>query len=185
MKIAITGPESSGKTVLAIQLAAHFETIYTPEFARFWLQEFGPSYDLESLHTMILGQRSWEENSERFTFSPQSGGCEELLYFTDSDPTVFEVWMNVRFGVSSRLVEEWFNEKPADLTLLCHPDLHWTYDPLRENRSDRYDLFTRYKASLESRRVRFAEIRGVGSERLNCAIESVDAYRKGRYRDPY
>ncbi len=180
MKIAITGPESSGKTALAIQLAAHYGTVYTPEFARFWLQEHGPSYELKDMDTMILGQRSWESSSAFFSVSPQSGGCEHDLFFTDSDPTVFEVWMNVRFGRISPRIDEWLIEKPADLTLLCHPDLDWSFDPLRENRSDRHDLFHQYKASLEKRGGLYTEIQGHGRERLMCAIDAVDEHRKGR-----
>ena len=37
IKIGITGPESTGKTWLAEQLAAYFKTDYTPEYAREYL----------------------------------------------------------------------------------------------------------------------------------------------------
>ena len=39
IKIAIYGPESTGKTTLARQLAAHYNTVWAPEFARDYLQE--------------------------------------------------------------------------------------------------------------------------------------------------
>lgn len=39
IKIAIYGPESTGKTTLAKQLATHFNTVWAPEFARDYLQE--------------------------------------------------------------------------------------------------------------------------------------------------
>jgi nicotinamide riboside kinase len=39
IKVAIYGPESTGKTTLASQLAAHFSTVWTPEFARDYLQK--------------------------------------------------------------------------------------------------------------------------------------------------
>lgn len=177
MKIAITGPESSGKTKLAIQLASHFSTVYTPEYARFWLQEHGPTYDLAAMDEMIRGQQLWEKRSALILSSPQSGGCEPLLYFTDSDATVFEVWMTVRFGCSSPLIDEWFDKSPAELTLLCHPDLNWSYDPLRENQLDRYRLFEQYKEVLNHRKVTYAEIKGLGNERVKCAIKAVHEIR--------
>ena len=34
LKIALYGPESTGKTTLAKQLAEHYKTEWTPEFAR-------------------------------------------------------------------------------------------------------------------------------------------------------
>ncbi|HRA73792.1 MAG TPA: ATP-binding protein, partial [Flavobacterium sp.] len=39
LKIALFGPESTGKTTLATQLAEHFKTAWVPEFARDYLQE--------------------------------------------------------------------------------------------------------------------------------------------------
>jgi len=39
IKIAMYGPESTGKTTLASQLANEFNTIWIPEFARDYLQE--------------------------------------------------------------------------------------------------------------------------------------------------
>jgi GTPase SAR1 family protein len=39
IKIALFGPESTGKTTLATQLADYFETAWVPEFARDYLQE--------------------------------------------------------------------------------------------------------------------------------------------------
>jgi len=39
IKIAIFGPESTGKTTLATQLAEYYKTVWVPEFARDYLQE--------------------------------------------------------------------------------------------------------------------------------------------------
>ena len=39
IKIAIYGPESTGKTTLSKQLADYFKTEWAPEFARDYLQE--------------------------------------------------------------------------------------------------------------------------------------------------
>ena len=39
IKITLYGPESTGKTTLAKQLAEHYQTVWTPEFARDFLQE--------------------------------------------------------------------------------------------------------------------------------------------------
>ena len=39
IKIALYGPECTGKTTLAKQLAEHFNTVWIPEFARDYLQQ--------------------------------------------------------------------------------------------------------------------------------------------------
>nr|WP_317045233.1 ATP-binding protein [Formosa algae] len=46
LKIVLFGPESTGKTVLAKQLAAHYNTVFVPEYSR--------TYALEKLKKMKL-----------------------------------------------------------------------------------------------------------------------------------
>jgi nicotinamide riboside kinase len=36
-KIVVLGPESTGKSTLCAALAAHYQTIWTPEYARAYL----------------------------------------------------------------------------------------------------------------------------------------------------
>ena len=37
LKVAITGPESTGKSLIAQQLADHYTTVWVPEYARIHL----------------------------------------------------------------------------------------------------------------------------------------------------
>ena len=39
VKVVLFGPESTGKTTLAKQLAAHYKTAWVPEYARQYLQD--------------------------------------------------------------------------------------------------------------------------------------------------
>ena len=39
LKVVLFGPESTGKTTLARQLANHFDTLWVPEYMREYLQE--------------------------------------------------------------------------------------------------------------------------------------------------
>jgi len=39
LRVVLYGPESTGKTTLAKALAAHYRTLWVPEFARSYLQE--------------------------------------------------------------------------------------------------------------------------------------------------
>ena len=43
-KIAITGPESTGKSTLAEKLAKHFEVDFIPEYSRTYLENFEGHY---------------------------------------------------------------------------------------------------------------------------------------------
>ena len=66
LKIALFGPESTGKTTLASQLAAHYDTVWTPEFARDYLQGKWNKYqqicDPEDLLPIAFGQTKLEND---------------------------------------------------------------------------------------------------------------------------
>src|SRR6187402_2685972 len=77
IKIAIFGPESTGKTTLANQLADHYNTVWTPEFARNYLQEkfddAGIVCQPEDMMPIAIGQTALENDmllkAEKFLFS--------------------------------------------------------------------------------------------------------------------
>jgi len=54
--ITIVGPESSGKTTLARQLAAHYGCPWVPEYAREYLESLGGMYEELDLEAIAQGQ---------------------------------------------------------------------------------------------------------------------------------
>ena len=62
-KIVIIGPESTGKSTLCEQLAAHYKTIWCAEYAREYLLEHGTNYSFDDLLTIAKGQLSLEHQT--------------------------------------------------------------------------------------------------------------------------
>ena len=60
-KIVIIGPESTGKSTLCEQLAAHYHTIWVKEYAREYLLQNGTEYSFETLLDIAKGQVAGEE----------------------------------------------------------------------------------------------------------------------------
>ncbi|HSN61005.1 MAG TPA: ATP-binding protein [Ferruginibacter sp.] len=60
-KIVIIGPESTGKSTLSRQLAAHYNTRWCPEYAREFLLKNGTDYSFDDLLVIAKGQLSLEE----------------------------------------------------------------------------------------------------------------------------
>lgn len=169
INIALSGPESSGKTALAIHLAVHFKTYYVPEFARTYLEQTGRPYNRIDLRAIIKGQLSWwSGNALRL---PADG-----LRFWDGDPAILRVWEDERFKMKSPEIEAFIYNTPPDLTLLCAPDLPWTYDPLRENPEDRQRLFERYQALLEHWELPYIIVTGTSTDRTQVAIQAVEQW---------
>lgn len=156
IRIAITGPESSGKTTLAKALAKRFGTIFTPEFARYYLGQLDRPYAYDDLERIARGQLQWQQ---------RDAGRAKALLFCDTDLVVIKVWSDVRFGCTDPRIIRQLEQNPFDLTLLCHPDIPWEYDPLRENPLDRQELLSLYLQELNRFQIPFIEIRGNDPDR--------------------
>lgn len=151
LKIAVTGPESSGKTTLASALATAFDTVYTPEFARTYLEETGGHYTFEDLTAIAKGQLAWEN---------RDAALANGFHFCDTDLIVLKVWSTFRFGKADPFLLEQLAQKRYHIALLCRPDIPWAFDPLRENPDDRTQLLSLYREELTYWNIPFIEIYG-------------------------
>lgn len=62
-KIVVIGPESTGKSTLCKQLAAHYQTLWVPEYAREFLITHGTKYSYDDLLLIAKGQVALEEEA--------------------------------------------------------------------------------------------------------------------------
>lgn len=166
-KIAITGPESTGKSVLAEQLASRYQTYWVPEFARTYLETLGRPYREEDILTIAQGQLRQEE-------SVLSDASDYL--FCDTEFLVTKIWSLVRYGRCDSWIDEQFFNHRYDLYLLCDIDLPWEYDPLREHPDRRKFLYDYYRRELTDAKFPFAVVRGCGPDRLNQAIHIIETF---------
>jgi len=163
-KIAITGPESTGKSSLAESLSLRFAAAWVSEYARVYLKKLDGAYTFDDITLIAKGQAASEDLL--------SSGHSPFL-FCDSDMLVCKVWQEYKYGFCDPWVEKAFQERHYDLFLLCNTDLPWVYDPLREHPARRGELFSLYLQALESYNKPFIIISGQGTERLNMAIDKI------------
>ncbi len=164
-RIAITGPESTGKSKLAAWLAGHYQALWVPEYARQYLEKNGPDYTPEDIVAIARGQLANEnaatENASR-------------VLFCDTDLLVTKIWCEVVFGFCPEWIEKQFHAHRYDLYLLCYPDIPWEPDPLRENPNDRKELFGLYLKILEENNLPFRIIKELGLVRFKNARTFVE-----------
>jgi NadR type nicotinamide-nucleotide adenylyltransferase len=165
IKIAITGPESSGKTTLAKQLSEVFSAHYIPEFARQYLEENGLDYDQFDLDEIAEGQHDLVVNSQN------------LMNIVDSDYVVLKIWSEQKYGFASSLINELVSENHFDLHVLCAPDIPWENDPMRENPNDRHDLFEKYLNVLNAFKKDYIIVSGSEDERLKKSSAAIRALK--------
>ncbi len=165
VKVVIIGPESTGKTTLAKQLAAHFHTKWVPEYAREYLDRLGRSYREEDLVEIAKGQLVTENRIAK--------SCAQLM-ICDTDFLVLKVWSDYKFGRCDPYIENQLIQNPCKLYLLSGVDVPWQFDPQRENPTDRSHLYALYLKELKALQTPFQEISGSPKERFTAAIEAID-----------
>lgn len=168
-KIVVLGPESTGKSTLCQQLAAHYNTLWCPEYAREYLLKNGMDYSFDDLLTIAKGQLALEEKTV-------NNAQDKPLVFIDTDMYVMKVWCEFVFEKCHRFILDRIVERKYDLYLLCNIDLPWVKDELREypDLESRQKLYHIYKDIMINQSVPWAEISGGYDERLAAAIKVVD-----------
>lgn len=158
LKIAFTGPESTGKTSLSMLVAETFDGVYIPEYSRSFLEKTNGFYEEQDLVTIALGQ------------------CEALqnvlitgnhLLVSDTDMTVMKVWSQFKYGRVSPMIEQLYQEESFDHLFLCDTDIPWEEDPLREHPESREELFALYLEMIQTKTKNFTIVKGSLEERLN------------------
>jgi nicotinamide riboside kinase len=163
-KIAITGPESTGKSSICEALQLHFGGLVVPEFAREFLSKKSDRYTFEDVEFMAREQFKREQSA----FEAQ----HEFL-FCDTDLLVMRIWMEHVFGKCPQWIIEESQGKQYDFTLLMDIDLPWEDDPLREHPHQREVLFQKYLEVLQQSNRPFAIVRGNGADRIQNAIHLI------------
>lgn len=171
-RVAIIGPESSGKSWLTSKLAAYYSTNMVGEYAREFFRERKFKYTLEDLVTIAKAQVKSEENI---------AATSEGIMFCDTDMIVMKIWAKEVFNTVPDWIEKQEKEKHYDLYLLCYPDLKWEPDPLRSNPHNRQYIYNLFVKELEQNNRNFRVVKGAGELRLKNAINFVDELlRDGR-----
>jgi len=173
VRVAVVGPESSGKSTLSADLAARFGTLFVPEASRLYYDAKGVVYEIGDILPIARAQKASEEEA-----APSARG----LLFLDTDLLTITVWSHVLYGDCPKEAESLAAGQRVDLTLLLRPDLPWTFDPQRchPDLAQREDFFERLRSGLLGLGRRFAIVSGEGPARLAAASTAVDALLAGR-----
>ena len=178
-KIVIIGPESTGKSTLCEQLAAHYNTIWVKEYAREYLLKNGTDYSFENLLDVAKGQVASEESGVRSweVANKSKIGNLKSAIFIDTDMYVMKVWCEFVFDKCHHWILNRIVERKYDLYLLCNVDLPWVKDELREypDLENRQKLYHYYKDIMINQGVPWIDISGTYEERLEKAIAAVNS----------
>ncbi|TDE05165.1 DUF4301 family protein [Flavobacterium sandaracinum] len=169
IKIALFGPESTGKTTLARQLADYYKTEWVPEFARDYLQEKWDSSQqictVDDMLPIAYGQTKLE--NERTLIANK-------YLFCDTNLMVTKVFSEVYYDYCDPLLHEAACEHEYDLFFLTDIDVPWERDDLRDKAEGRESVFAVFKQSLIDNNKPFITLSGDKDLRLKKAVSIIE-----------
>ena len=174
-RIAIYGPESTGKTALAEKLAAYFGAPLVPEYARERWDQQG-ALTLEDMVPVAREQwRREDEAAGRCQLSVDNGG----LVICDTDALTTMLWSDLLYGTCPDEVRRGAEQRCRNYAhyLLLDIDVPFAPDPQRcfPDPADREKAMRVWRGALERRHLPFTLIAGDWAAREAAAIEAIRA----------
>jgi len=166
IKIAVVGPESTGKSTIAQAIARHFDTVCVPEYAREYCKNLHNEYTLQDEVNMYYGQIALED-----TLIPLA---HNNILICDTTILTVKIWCDHLFGDTPQEVKDEIQQRPYDFYLLMDIDLPWEEDPLRDFPEQRHHFMEVWKSELASLHAKYIVVSGLGDDRLSNALQAID-----------
>lgn len=168
-KIAIVGPESTGKSTLTKLLAKHYDTLWVAEFARYYCAALTEPCTMQDEINMFHGQVALEESVLAMT--------EKKLIFCDTTFLTVKIWSDEMLGETAQVVLDALPERQYDLYLLLDIDLPWQEDPLRDFPHMRQHFMDIWHKELKDLGANYVVIGGI-EDRFQNAVTAIDNFLK-------
>ncbi len=168
-RVAVIGPESSGKSTLTQFLAARFGTKYAAEYARSYLDAVSMEITAEALRTIAQGHRASED-----ALAEQCSG----LLFCDTEAITTKLYSQLFLGFVPLEIEAYAAEDRYTLYLVTNATEDWVPDPQRYQPEYAARAAFSRACILELERLgrRFVVLEGSWEQRTAQAVAAVEAF---------
>lgn len=167
-RLSIFGPESTGKSVLAERLGAHFGTAYVPEYARTYLDPRDGRCSPSDIELIARGQMAAEAAVAEYA---------RKILICDTDVLLTSLWSRMLFDECPEWIDETAAAQPYHLTLLTDIDAPWVDDGQRyfPDAERRRRFFALCEDALERSGRRYLRLSGGWEARFQAARAAVEA----------
>lgn len=167
INVAILGAESTGKTTLCRDLAAHFGSPWVPEYMRTYLQAKWDSEQLtctwDDLLPIAQGQVALENK-----LAKQAAQLPDNNRYLFCDTSLFElmVYSNWYYGDCPETLSQAALAHHYDLIFLTDVDIPWVADDLRDSPHQREEISAYFASLLTLHNKAFQRIGGERVQRV-------------------
>ncbi len=165
-RIAILGAESSGKSQLAEALAAHYQTVWVPEYLReFVEQEQRVPTEADQL---MIAQIQLQREREQMALANK-------WLFCDTTPSMTALYSRYYFQRMDPELARLDLQHEYDFCIVTAPDFPWVADGLqRESPSVRQRIHDLLLDTLDDREIPFMLVEGGLDQRLQQVQFALD-----------
>ncbi|WP_423148737.1 AAA family ATPase [Rubrolithibacter danxiaensis] len=166
-KIAVVGPESTGKSTISEALAKKYQTVWVPEYSREYCAKLTQPCTWQDEINMFYGQLQLEQS-----LLPTANS----LLICDTTFLTVKIWCDYIFGKAPQEVLSELKNHTYDFYLLMDIDLPWQDDPLRDFPHLREHFMEIWKKELNNLNADYQVISGKDDIRIKNAVEAVDSF---------
>jgi HTH-type transcriptional repressor of NAD biosynthesis genes len=166
-RIAIVGPESSGKTTLATRLAAHFQTALAEEYGRdYCLTRLADRLQLHDFEAIAWAQATLED--------ARAHDANRVL-ICDTELHTTATWSDMIAGARPPWLTDAARARKYDLFLLLDDAQPWIQDGTRVLGSRRAEHLARIRAELRAGNRTVVELTSSHEDRFAMAVGAIEA----------
>ncbi|QDO93489.1 ATP-binding protein [Formosa sediminum] len=169
IKVVLFGPESTGKTVLARQLASHYKTVFVPEYSRTYaLEKLKKNETLTEADVMPIAK------GQIFLENELSQTAEKLL-ICDTNLLETKVYAEVYYnGFNNEILKASAIKNHYNLYFLTYIDIPWEADEVRDKPNERETMFQAFEKALIDYNKPYVLLKGTYKERFDLAVKHID-----------
>jgi len=169
LKIALVGAESTGKSVLAQDLAPRLTAdtgltvAVVPEFLRHWCEQAGRTPRPEEQAAIAAEQAR----------QIRAAAARHELVLCDTTPLMVAIYSQQLFDDASLLPAALEFQRGCALTLLTTPDLPWVADGMRDGAHVQAPVDAALRRALLGAGLSWSIVSGRGPARLDAALNAI------------
>lgn len=162
IKICLYGPESVGKSGMAIQLAEMFSTIYVLEVARNFIET--NDFSIDDIVKIGVAQTDSVLEAEKLS---------NKILFCDTDLITTQIYSQYYLNTYPEILDDLENQLIYDQYFLFDIDTPWVADGLRDLRHKREEMYEIFKNELDKRCINYVKVQGEWDLRTQIIVDVI------------